>query len=528
MTINSSPGETPVINIYGNSSNQIIYRQPWPHSQYHFSGALPGEKLNTTDPLTELNDQLRLIPVNYQRTELSQTTNHHMLKFESIDADSLDAIDPHIVQPIIGYDQCELLPTLDDLIDQEQKGEKADFAEVESLSPKVNPQMEQCISLDLYVTPVGGNVDGKFSDELNTPILETSVGDNIIKKHCGSGNPFHFPKFDEEKGIISNNNLTAKLNNFIKLNGSERTLDKEQSSVNIFSLVHINNLSNNNVNSSIITSNKMDTEDSISIDLNEYDLLSDCNDFEEYFLNFNKVKVESNDEDKQNDYNETSDHHNYALKLNLNGKPVIGEVLPTPDVINNIVSLEKDFNLFNYMQDTTTTTTSKFLPETFFIDGPQYPEESSSASSEASAVTLPVKVEKEKIRKRKLEESDEDYIPNSPATPGDDSDDSDYCQTTKKQPRRGRPPVRRSRGSSIASNSSHHSESSKYRVMRDKNNEASRRSRLKRKEQEQSYEVERQELQEKNLKLKARVAELDKMVTGLRTNLMQLLMKNKT
>lgn len=109
-----------------------------------------------------------------------------------------------------------------------------------------------------------------------------------------------------------------------------------------------------------------------------------------------------------------------------------------------------------------------------------------------------------------LEESDSEF----------DSDvDVDFkpkCKT------RGRPPKRTE---SVSSDGSKDSDASKYRELRDKNNEASRKSRLKRKMKELDLETEAGELESKNIKLKAQVEQLEKMVEIFRDNLFKIMMK---
>ncbi|KAF5292755.1 hypothetical protein FQR65_LT11163 [Abscondita terminalis] len=137
------------------------------------------------------------------------------------------------------------------------------------------------------------------------------------------------------------------------------------------------------------------------------------------------------------------------------------------------------------------------------------------------------------IRKRKLksvDDDDEDYEPPLSFTKHFSSSSKkqkhsylDIENEDKSKPaRRGRPPKR---PSTVTSRKVCAEEDEKYREMRDKNNEASRKSRLKRKLKENAQEEEVQELEERNIKLKAQVSELERTVNNFRTNLMQLLMK---
>lgn len=126
-------------------------------------------------------------------------------------------------------------------------------------------------------------------------------------------------------------------------------------------------------------------------------------------------------------------------------------------------------------------------------------------------------------RKRKYSE-DEDYIPPTESkisrfTFDDSSSDSEY-EKPAKPARRGRPPKKAGAISTVSNG-----EGGKYREMRDKNNEASRKSRMKRKVKEMGLEQEAEELTNRNIKLKARVSQLEKTVSNFRTNVMSLLMK---
>lgn len=139
------------------------------------------------------------------------------------------------------------------------------------------------------------------------------------------------------------------------------------------------------------------------------------------------------------------------------------------------------------------------------------------------------------------DDDDDDYIPppykkrssayrlaDNDMENSDSSDDS-LDRTTKSRKRsismsktRGRPPKR---GESVSSDGSKDQDVSKYRELRDKNNEASRKSRLKRKVQEREYEKEADELYTKNIRLKAQVEQLEKMVESFKNNLFKLASK---
>lgn len=117
-----------------------------------------------------------------------------------------------------------------------------------------------------------------------------------------------------------------------------------------------------------------------------------------------------------------------------------------------------------------------------------------------------------KSRKRKRryddDDDDEDYVPPAKRQLKQELSDfeSEVDEITVCNSKRGRPPRRTS------SISSEQSDASKYRELRDKNNEASRKSRLKRKIKELEVQGEADELERRNTQLKAKVHEVEKMV----------------
>lgn len=161
-------------------------------------------------------------------------------------------------------------------------------------------------------------------------------------------------------------------------------------------------------------------------------------------------------------------------------------------------------------------------PSELFINSPQ----SSSNSINTKQIHLA-----KKQRKRKYSD-DEEYLPPSKIKQAktsklvyiDSSDDDDDEEPVTKVVRRGRPPKR---NVSISSDDYGDTPEAKYRELRDKNNEASRRSRLKRKLKEMEYGKEADELERDNQKLRVQVEELEKTVTSFRNNLMLLLLNKK-
>lgn len=132
-------------------------------------------------------------------------------------------------------------------------------------------------------------------------------------------------------------------------------------------------------------------------------------------------------------------------------------------------------------------------------------------------------------KRKKYEDSDEEYVPPSEKRTKRQRSTVEYNMENDELPliksKRGRPPKR---NVSISSDDYGDSPESRYRELRDKNNEASRKSRLKRKLKERELEEEGDELEEKNAKLRARVEELEKTVSRFRNNLMTLLLNKKS
>lgn len=133
-------------------------------------------------------------------------------------------------------------------------------------------------------------------------------------------------------------------------------------------------------------------------------------------------------------------------------------------------------------------------------------------------------------KRRTREDSDEDYEPPSrigrksiklPTSKIEWESDCSSDEDETPKSRRGRPPKRKM---SISSDSSKDCDAVRYRELRDKNNEASRRSRLKRKMKEMSLEKEVVDLEEKNVKLKTQVEELEKTVNNFRNNLFKIML----
>ncbi|XP_013194050.1 uncharacterized protein LOC106137702 [Amyelois transitella] len=214
-----------------------------------------------------------------------------------------------------------------------------------------------------------------------------------------------------------------------------------------------------------------------------------------------------------------------------------GPNISTPDVVNCVVQMER--------QETPPHLDEKhssgWPPEFGFETHDDYVK---------PTVLSPVETRPPTPVEESQTESDTDYLPPRRTTkrrhPSDDSDET-YTPTRKekerkrKKPdikikaimdalektkaRRGRPPNRRmsivSSTGSVDDNASNLSnQEMKYRELRDKNNEASKRSRMNRKLKELQMEQLADELEEQNKKLKVRANILEEMTVKLKNALM--------
>ncbi|KAL1490762.1 hypothetical protein ABEB36_013407 [Hypothenemus hampei] len=203
--------------------------------------------------------------------------------------------------------------------------------------------------------------------------------------------------------------------------------------------------------------------------------------------------------------------------------------LNTPDVIEGVVEMGNDFNILDLVNHEDITVLSADDELLSVLTSPTV--SSTEQPSLASDLTTKKSTRKCK-RSYDDDDDDEDYVPPLPkrqplstirsgdldVESSNSSEDSYYFsnhQRKKVNSKRGRPPKRTD---SVSSDGV-----TKYRELRDKNNEASRKSRLKRKIKEQEYEKEADELQMKNIRLKAQVEELEKMVTSFRNNLFKII-----
>ncbi|XP_046967038.1 uncharacterized protein LOC124535055 isoform X1 [Vanessa cardui] len=217
------------------------------------------------------------------------------------------------------------------------------------------------------------------------------------------------------------------------------------------------------------------------------------------------------------------------------------DIISTPEVLSFVEQLEKEKCI---LPSSTTALTS---------ENEIYAERAKTEESPAPVDYEPITPKSEPIV-----DSEEDTTSNPKKRRRHDSEDSDetYTPYTEQSPRkyrkrkpnipikemikalegaqqptktrRGRPPKRReSTLSTVSDNSSVSTHEMKYRELRDKNNEASKRSRMNRKIKELQMEQLADELEERNKILKVRADLLEDMTKKLRDALMTAVSQKK-
>ncbi|XP_008201335.1 uncharacterized protein LOC662035 [Tribolium castaneum] len=425
-----------------------------------------------------------------------------------------------------------------------------------STGKPIKLEMEEFSDLAPFLPEFSQKTTTSTTDELNTPIFDRKgpfnfmVYENTVIESPQAADPF---KFEYDTIRTGNSVLSSKqINDFsvyantvnVQLqdtNNSEIVNIVQGSEANILFATSESDQGNIYIINGNETPRHVQSEDQISASLfkvedttsvisvksneNQYsNVSSPCN---EYSVNTNtstegqysNVSSPSNDYSRTNLGIETPEDSNSScatqiskkvpkLKLNLSfNQPM---VLNTPDVIDSVVDLETSFNILDYVNEKDVTTVN--------IEDIHFEHPSTSRELTAEIENIAPKLRK---RKSKRYDDDEDYVPPSKKAGKREpiSSDSESEVEVSLSSKRGRPPRRTS------SISSDHSDASKYRELRDKNNEASRKSRLKRKMKEMSLQREAEELYEKNVKLKAQVEEYERMVNNFRNNLFKIMLK---
>ncbi|XP_045466183.1 uncharacterized protein LOC123675004 [Harmonia axyridis] len=296
----------------------------------------------------------------------------------------------------------------------------------------------------------------------------------------------------------------------------------------------LNEQSNNNNNKIIQNSSLRDRESSNIFNFEEADLASPfVIDNDHAYANMSSPSDTSitpqyspmGIQDTWNGFSDKQiDFKNRLSELNLGVKLFVADTLNTPDILESVVSLEDD--RFNFLRHLDKDQELKTINENDLLFQPQSSPECNIPKVLAKIEPEPLADTRWSFKPEEYDDDDDDYVPPKKARihkkmskviKSDSESDEDYVpsKTAKKRTRRI---------SSISSDSSKDSSRvSKYRELRDKNNEASRKSRLKRKLKEQEMEVEMQGLVNKNVKLNAKVEELKRMVDNFRSNLFKIM-----
>lgn len=285
-----------------------------------------------------------------------------------------------------------------------------------------------------------------------------------------------------------------------------------------------NNILQNNETSYVIQPTEINSGSSDSGQSPQYQ--TTMNDSLQSYVNGSSVICTPEESNSSN----TSSNGSPNLYLNTNIINSLSQInsLSTPDVIDTVVEMDGNFNILDFVPSEVSLYSHRHLA---YILPLYYLQEITTVNPEDifSTYSLPEKhqvqaqPEKPSRRKRKISDSDEEYVPpvksrKSYAVLHSSESDSDYEEPKPKKRGKGRK-------ASSTSNDSREENVSRYRDLRDKNNEASRRSRLKRKQKELEIEKECDELTERNIKLKAQVEELEKTVSSYRDNLFKIMLK---
>ncbi|CAK1543925.1 unnamed protein product [Leptosia nina] len=220
-----------------------------------------------------------------------------------------------------------------------------------------------------------------------------------------------------------------------------------------------------------------------------------------------------------------------------------GDVISTPEVLTYVEQLEKQ----KYLPACSTPTSPSQYSTSPAPSGPKVENPSPAEYEPITPKSEPLldseeesKSNTSKRRRHESEDSDDSYTPyteqttrkykrRKPSIPIKDMIRALEGSQQLTKARRGRPPKRReSTISNVSENSSSVStHEMKYRELRDKNNEASKRSRMNRKLKELQMEQLAVELEERNKKLRVRADLLEDMTKKLREAFMAAVAKSK-
>ncbi|KAJ8919129.1 hypothetical protein NQ315_012114 [Exocentrus adspersus] len=496
-----------------------------------------GEKFSTTDP-------------NLENTANSYGSNLVMEKqFLEMDMDptALICVNPYDVNPLIM--ERNMLPTNVN-VDVPLKDESSAMPQPQwgmscgdgSRKPqrKIKLEMEEFSDLSSFVVSKPTSISS--IDELNTPIFDKDAFDfnvNLFSKDSQSEDIFVKLESDaiyENTCIINSNQFNKDLS--LSTEKVHRNGNINSNISNILRNTDIPVFSqseNGSAYSCIIspplfenantTGHNVDDKSALSVNNEQYSEVSSMgNNYKQF--NSGLETPEDSNSCTSHESNKMPSH----LSLNIGLKANFNSDLTTPSIIEEVVDLES--SNFNILDLVTNEDMTYVNAEDIFIT-PNSVVSNTSVDVKVSMLKQKHSIPQKRPRKRRYTDDDEDYVPPSKKTitqrktivtqDSDSEFDSDADIDIKpKTKARGRPPKRTE---SVSSDCSKDSDASKYRELRDKNNEASRKSRLKRKIKELELEKEADDLLCRNIKLKAQVEELEKMVTNFRDNLFKIMIK---
>ncbi|KAJ8979089.1 hypothetical protein NQ317_004210 [Molorchus minor] len=512
-TLNSSIREAPSgINILNRGQGEYNSLSQWYLQANQLLPARHGEKFSSTTNLDLFG------------------SNHSMEKqFLEMDMDpaSFICVNPYEINPV-SEKSVSHSPTL--TVDLPLKGnqnvigrewEKSYGNVVHSTPKKIKLEMEEFSDLSLFLPK---HMSTNYVDELNTPIFDKETFDFDISVYPKGGQSKESHVKLESETYYRN---TCTLTNAGSFRNFPLNTQKSQWK--------------ENANSDVALDNNVEKPD-INRHLPQLDNLSayTCQISPSYDNTNNTYnrpcqhvptgpKYFGNPEDSNSSVITMSSGKQSMLSLDTSLRPPnSNKSLDTPHIIEEVVDLESSG--FNILDLVASEDISYVSSEDIFLT----PSSISFSVPESNATNTDLREEfipQKRPRKRRTHsDDDEDYVPPTKRnvvvrrnvkrlSQSDSNGDSEI--KVKPKPR-GRPPKRTE---SVSSDCSKDSDASKYRELRDKNNEASRRSRLKRRMKEQEMDKEADELISKNIKLKAQVEELEKMVTNFRDNLFKLMIK---
>ncbi|CAG9859522.1 unnamed protein product [Phyllotreta striolata] len=476
--------------------------------------------------------------INRQPAGDTAMENMYLLGSGSADPDSLVCVNPHEVNPLDGSRLACATLTADVPLKVESSASSQGPDEIScggfyQPQKKIKLEMEEFSDLSHFVLPKRTNANS--ADELNTPIFDKDAFDFTNYEKNVQADLHVQLRYDATSGVGGAQTSSAAARQPRQLHNNKDVFLQPDSTHhrNVTALpldsrhyadapAYSPAASENGTYSVSPTDAAMplayDMTNSVSVNL-------DCNNQYGLITPEGSEKSYNPDEDAKDRKTlfkaRTTGTPKLSLDINL-GNLFNTNILDvsTPNLIAEVVNLEATgFNILDLVNEDNLALTNDLFPNLYASDNQE-------AQPAAGFKKLAVKQPRKRRSKKYEDDDDEDYIPPGKkvykrAEEYSDSESDDERARPRKKAR-GRPPKRTESFSSDCS-VGRDGDVSKYRELRDKNNEASRKSRLKRKMKELEIEKENEELHNKNIKLKAQVEELEKMVNNFRDNLFKIM-----